>query len=140
MVGRRGRKGSLEKRLSHLERQLIGPSKPRCRLCGREGGVGVTMEWHHYPSGEVTYGGKSEPLCPGCLAVNGRMGLPATLVVCEYYGRGAEGESCPICGRESLATIRAKLASGEMTTSEVPPMVEVGPRRMRRGPSPREEN
>jgi hypothetical protein len=126
-----GRKGSLEKRIEDLEAQLIEPPKPVCSVCGKAGGTACIIE-KHLLDGTVTYGGKSEPPCGGCEAVNRRMGRPSRIVICEFYAQGPEGASCPVCGQESLTTIRRKLAAGEMTTSEVPSMVEVNRRRINR--------
>ena len=140
MVGGKGRKGSLGRRIEDLEAKLIEPPLPVCGTCGTEGGSPVVEEVHHYPGGGVTYNGRPEPPCRECERISASMGRITRIVLCEFYPNGPEGASCPVCGQESLATIRRKLDSGEMTRSEVPPMVEVGPRRARRGPDPGEED
>ncbi len=129
MVGSSGR--SLGKRIEDLEAKLIEPSCPVCSTCGRAGGSGIVDEVHHYPSGEVTYNGRPEPPCPECERISASTGNITGIVLCEWYSSAPEGGSCPVCQQPSLATIRAKLASGEMMHSEVPPMVEVVPRRGR---------
>jgi hypothetical protein len=125
---------NLEHRIGRLEKKLIGPPRPKCRVCGKEGGCAVRMEVHHYPSGEVRYGsrGESPAPCRGCQRINVMMGVPASLRVCEWYGRGEVGEVCPVCGTESLATLRQRIDKGELHPSQIPPMVqEVGRGRRR---------
>jgi hypothetical protein len=126
LVGR-----SLRARIEYLEAKLIEPPLPVCGTCGTVGGRAVVNEVHHV-DGSVTYNSRLQPPCPECERISASMGHITRIVICEFYACGPEGASCPVCGQESLATIRRKLADGEMTTSEVPRMVEVSRRRINR--------
>ncbi len=119
------RERNLEHRIRRLEKRLKPPALPTCEVCDRQGGMGIVTEEHLYPSGSVTWNGSEIPPCAGCMRVNDQLKRPSKLIICHYYSDGAEGESCPICKEPSLATVRAQLASGELSPSQVR-MIQVG--------------
>ena len=118
--------GRLERRIDKLARR-VGPPMPRCELCGAVGG-GAIRTLIHKRDGRITdtRGREVEPPCPGCARISRAVGRPSAIVICETYARGTEGEVCPICGEGSVASIRAKMGSGELSPSAIPPMIQMG--------------
>jgi hypothetical protein len=83
-------------RLAELEERIKGPTRLRCKLCGRKGGSQIINETHNL-DGSVTFD-PTEP-CSGCEAISASMGRVTRIVMCRSYTQDVE---CPVCGAKPI--------------------------------------